>query len=50
MKKSQHMGEGKPLFEKKYEIRLMIRFNLKLFSPKCSLTLTSIHGESHMNT
>ena len=51
LKKSEHMGEGKPPFEKKTsQIRLMITFNLKLFSQRCSLTLISIHGESHMNT
>ena len=47
LKKSQHIGEEKPPFEKNSQIRLMIRFNLKLFSPRYSLTLISIHGESH---
>ena len=41
LKKSQHIGEGKPPFEKNSQIRLMIRFNLKLFSPRCSLNFQS---------
>ena len=50
LKKSQHMREGKSLFERKqnkldYWLRL-----LRLFSPKGSLTLVSIHMRFPMNT
>ena len=50
LKKLQHMGEGKSPLRKILKIRLVTRFNLKLFSRRCSLTLIGIHGEAHVNT
>ena len=44
------MRKGKSPFEKNSQIKLVITFNLNYFSRRGSLTLMSIHGESHMIT
>ena len=47
----QHMREEKLLFEKKKKPNCISDYvSLALFSLRGSLTLVSIHGESHMNT